>query len=105
MGTIFCYHVSVQRLEWDHICSERKYDMIRKPKEAHGKKAKWIALLVLAFTGVSIFGGTTAISAMEAAAGRILGTPDEFMIPLNRQRQRNRLKPKRRKMNTQWTIC
>ena len=92
MGTIFFYNVSVQRLEWDHICSERKYDMIRKPKEAHGKKAKRIALLVLAFTGVSIFGGTTAISAMEAAAGRILGTPDEEQTEALTEEEQKQLK-------------
>lgn len=66
--------------------------MIRKPKEAHGKKAKWIALLVLAFTGVSIFGGTTAISAMEAAAGRILGTPDEEQTEALTEEEQKQLK-------------
>lgn len=51
--------------------------MVRKPKESGRKKGKWIVLFALAFIGFSIFGRTTAISAMEATVGRILGTPDE----------------------------
>lgn len=51
--------------------------MVRRPKEPSRKKWKRTVLLVLAFIGVSIFGRTTAISAMEATVSRILGTPDE----------------------------
>lgn len=51
--------------------------MIKKPKKPGKKKGKWIILFLFVFAGISIFGKTKAISAMEATVGRLLGAPDE----------------------------